>query len=116
MAAIQVKIMTRVRASVMTRTAVFILLLVAMDSTAAPLRPQGPCVEYMLFLEEVRRNRDAGYPPETYEGVQVRSYREGARFIFDHSEWSTAGIQAWIFERYDLCRTGKFDPFQEESK
>lgn len=114
MAAIQVKIMTRVRASVMARTAILILLLVAMDLTAAPLRPQGPCVEYMLFLEEVRRNRDAGYPPETYEGVQVRSYREGARFIFNHNEWSSLAIQEWIWAQYDRCRAGEFDPFADD--
>lgn len=116
MDAIQVESVIRIRALAMTRTAAFMLLLVAVGSTAAPLRPQGPCVDYMLFLEEVRRNRDAGYPPETYEGVQVRSYREGARFIFEHSGWSTAGIQAWIYGRYDLCRAGKFDPFEEVTK
>lgn len=53
--------------------------------------------------------REVEYMPseDVYDSVWLTSYREGAKYIFNHQH---ADLDDWMYDQYRLCKAGKIDP------
>lgn len=79
---------------------------------AAPF-PRGPCLDYLDFLKEALLYRELGYPDDTYDSFFIKGYRESAQFIFKHDEMTLLQLEQWAYDRYEMCKRGKYDPYED---